>query len=392
MRRNSSGIRLLSLWTYCLLTLFLLARGCGGARSGISGRGGGSDSDGGSGGGSTRSSGRGIGRIIGSSARAAAARRDLAILLDCDSQTLPMMLNFMLSMNEFFDIADLVDMTHVVCMDEKSCRIISEIGLRIASHGVANAVRDGFNTMAKKVEPEKFMFPGNVSYRGNWLDDVMMAREYALLDLLSQKKLVLRSDADTCFRRNPFTFMASAKSDIAVTVQSLDPALENGFWAYDWSCPDSKESKLELTLNNGVILADGRKKKVRDTYGLGVGSSIKLLYRQENGWAQQGFNAVFHDENLCLKPIEKGKKALRGVTSRGLSIVSMDVCSPCEGCVDASSSIVAHANCEQPTSAKSMWLQRVSCWFMPIDWERVRSTGDAVDYLRRLKIKGSNKR
>ena len=103
----------------------------------------------------------------------------------------------------------------------------------MASTDVANAVCDGFNTMAKKVGSEKFMLPGNVPYRGNWLDDVMLAREYALLDLLSQKKMVLRADADTCFRKNPFKFMASAKSDIAVTVQPLDPALENGFWAFD---------------------------------------------------------------------------------------------------------------------------------------------------------------
>jgi hypothetical protein len=193
------------------------------------------------------------------------------------------MLNFLLGMNKFFDIADVVDMTHVVCLDDKSCRAVSKIGLKIASNGIANTVRDGFNAMAKNIEPEKFMLPGNVSYRGNWLDDVMLAREYALLDLLNQKKIVLRSDADTCFRENPFAFMSSAQSDVAVTVQPLDPALENGSWAYDWSCPDSKESKLELTLNNGVILVDGRRKSARDTYALAVGSGVKLLYRQANG-------------------------------------------------------------------------------------------------------------
>jgi hypothetical protein len=58
--------------------------------------------------------------------------------------------------------------------------------------------------------------------------------------------------------------------------------------------------------------------------------------------------------------------------------------------VDASSSLVAHANCEFPLTAKTTWLQSVSCWFMPSDWEQVRSTGDAAEYLRHLKIKAWN--
>ena len=186
--------------------------------------------------------------------------------------------------------------------------------------------------------------------------------------------------------------MKTAQSDIAVTVQPLDPAHENGFWAYDWSCPDSRESKLELTLNNGVILVDGRKKAARDTCGLAVGSSIKLLYRQLNGWGQRGFNAVLHDENLCFEVVEAAKRTMLGVTSRGLRVASMNVCSPCEGCSDASSGVVAHANCEQSASAKSAWLKHVKCWFMPSDWERVRSTGDAVDYMHRLKIDGMKER
>lgn len=385
-----STARLLSLWTLSLLAFLSLARGIGSVRSAIS------EKDRGGGGSSGYKSVSGVGgkesvvrggELILSS-RSKADREDFAILLDCDAQTLPTMLNFLLSMNKFFDIADLVDMTHVVCLDERACRIVSEIGLRIASKGIANAVRKGFNIMAQKVEPEKFMHPGNISYRGNWLDDVMLAREYALLDLLNQGKMVLRSDADTCFRENPFTFMSSARSDVAVTVQPLDPALENGFWAFDWSCPDFKKSKLELTLNNGVILADGRKKVVRRTYGLVVGAGLKLLYKQENGWAQRGFNAILHDEKLCLKPAKTGQKKLRGMTSRALRIVSMNVCSPCEGCADASNSVVSHANCLLSTHEKVMWLQQLSCWFVPPDWERVRRTGNAVEYLHHLKLKG----
>lgn len=318
-----------------------------------------------------------------------AARDDRAILLDCDEQALPMMLNFMLNMNKFFDLEDIVDMTHVVCLDEKSCRTVSEIGLRIASEGIANAIHDGFKGMAKKVEPVQ-MGPGNVPFTGNWLDDVMLAREYALIDLLKQKKVVLRSDADTCFQEDPFMLLSSAKSDIAISAQKLDPGFQGGFWAYDWSCPDSKESKLELTLNNGVIVVDGRKKAARETYGLAVGSGIKLLYHRTGGWGQRGFNALLHDENLCLRPVGAGKDTLRGQTSRGVSLVSMDVCSPCEKCTNTSSSALAHANCIVDAGGKSTWLQQVSCWEVPSDWKEVRRNGDAVDYLRRLRSRGRN--
>lgn len=141
------------------------------------------------------------------------------ILQSCSTakQSLLTMLNFLLSMTGYFDVPDLVAIAHVVCLDVESCRAVSEIGQRIASNGIANAVRDGFNSMAKEVEPEKCMLPGNVSYRVNWLDDVMLAREYAFLDLLNQKKMMLCSGADTCSRKNPFAFMSAAKSDDAVS-------------------------------------------------------------------------------------------------------------------------------------------------------------------------------
>lgn len=319
----------------------------------------------------------------------AAAGEGRAILLDCDEQALPMMLNLMLNLNKFYDIADVVDMTHVVCLDEKSCRTVSEIGLRIATEGVVNAIHRGFKAMGKKVEPEK-PGPGNVLYTGNWLDDVMLAREYALIDLLKQNKMVLRTDADTCFREDPFTLLSSADSDIVVTVQPLDPNHENGYWAFDWSCPGSKHSKLNLTLNNGVIVLDGRKTVVRDTYGSAVGASMKLLYRQANGWAQRGFNAALYEDKLCLHPVERGKEMVRGQTSRGLTLASLQVCAPCEKCSDASKSDVAHANCLAGAEEKTAWLRHVSCWDMPLDWKEVERNGDAVDYLRRLQSRAKS--
>ena len=229
---------------------------------------------------------------------------------------------------------------------------------------------------------------------GSPLDDVCLPREMALAHLLGSGKTVLRTDSDTFFHSNPFTLRRRLGADFLVSAQPLKATAFGGMWAYDWRCNKRVGKPMELTLNNGVMLIDGRNPAVVNTYGRAVGLGLKLLSRARNGWAQLGFNAVLHEHGLCLRDWD-GIGAASGSQERlgmlwgalpGSKISTFSVCAPCGGCRNVSSShVLVHANClGTGFSLKIKYLQDVGCWKLPLEWEHVKRVGDAAAFLDSL--------
>lgn len=55
-------------------------------------------------------------------------------------------------------------------------------------------------------------------------------------------------------------------------------------WSYDWRCNLTAGAPLSLTLNNGVMVVDGRNAAVHSFYGHAYGLGMKLLALKKNGW------------------------------------------------------------------------------------------------------------
>lgn len=142
-------------------------------------------------------------------------RHEKLVLLDTDEKSLPMVLNAVISLAEFYNAAELAQMVHVLCFDTASCAFVTQAGFKVVGRGIALAVRQGFNQRLD-----------NATYSGNWLDDICLAREQALLHLLSMGRLVLRSDNDVCFLKDPFVLQQKTGAGIVISAQPLAPTTE----------------------------------------------------------------------------------------------------------------------------------------------------------------------
>lgn len=220
------------------------------------------------------------------------------VLLDTDAKSLPMFLNVLISLANFYDSRALAKMVHVLCLDQESCAFTTQAGFTMVGGGTASAVRQGFN---EKVD--------NSTYSGNWLDDICLAREQALMHLLTVSKLVLRTDNDVCFLEDPFVLQQKTGAGLVVSAQPLSPSFEGGMWSYDWRCNSTTGAALPLTLNNGVMVIDGRNADARNLYGQAYGLGVKLLGSKKNGWVS-GFWFIDHVTastvasrayNLCMR-------------------------------------------------------------------------------------------
>lgn len=340
----------------------------------------------------------------------AALEEQRFILLDTDKNSLPMMLNALITLSDTITPAKIARMTRVLCFDQYSCDFVTKAGFETAAGGIATAVLEGFNV-------------GIISRTGNWLDDYCLAREQALLALIAQGGTVMRTDSDICFYANPFEVQAQLNVDILVTAQPLQPDYEGGMWSYNWQC-NASLAPLSLTLNNGVIVINGSKPAIRQLYGQAYGLGVKLLSLSHNGWAQRGFNALLHFKGLCLKhwslPIEDSNSStatnstnmtalnapsasmphakgcphtsdeqydnLLGTLADGSTLATLKVSSPCHPCSVQPNSILAHANCLGKTiDAKVQWLRSIGCWRLPPNWsDPEQLTGNATRFLEHL--------
>jgi hypothetical protein len=330
-----------------------------------------------------------------------------------------MMLNALATLSDTIKPAEIARIVRVLCFDQYSCEFVAKAGFQVAAGGIPTAVLAGFNA--------------GVARKGNWLDDYCLAREQALLHLLAEGALVMRTDNDVCFTANPFEIQARLAADILVTAQPLKPDFEGGMWSYNWQC-NSSLAPLPLTLNNGVIIINGSKLAIRQLYGQAYGLGVKLLALNKNGWAQRGFNAVLHYKGLCLNQVGSAAgfsaassdttitsaasnsttvagsslsnnatsvtnatnkcaqtsavdiSSLTGQLPDNSTLATIDVSSPCEPCSLQRNNAIIHANClGNRTDTKLDWLRKIGCWRLPESWNNTEYlTGNATQYLEQL--------
>ena len=307
------------------------------------------------------------------------------LLLDVDRLTMPLFLNLLLNLRAFVPLEVLTNHVRVLCMDDESCTVIQNMGFTAAGSAVPAYVRNGYKFMEQHILTTNHEGLAMSHPKGHILHSEQLARELALLQLLGENKAVLRTDSDVCFMQNPFQFIGELQADVITSVQPLDAEHGHGFWAYHWAC-SNETWNVSLTLNNGVAIIDGSKDKVRRLYAMSVGVGIKLLDLAFDGWAQAGFNLIMRTQGLCLRHsgTQNHVGKLTGSTQDGIRVASMQVCSPCGDCRNASDAFIAHANCLGVSIPdKQAWLSDRGCWRLPSNWSDIVKSKNPASLLGR---------
>ena len=303
-------------------------------------------------------------------------------VIDCDSESVDLALNSILCWANVRGAENAAREVTVLCLgdafESSCCAFFQRLGFRTLGYGDDIEIHRLSKTAFESSGP-------SIAH----LDSVQLYRELAYSQLLmNSKKLLVRSDADSCFVADPLQAFADTSLDFLISAQHE----QKPFWSYDWACSSAERKVNELTLNGGIQIIQGStavSKHLASMFGIGLfvlaggKTSVGDSVHDPDGWSQKGMNIHFDRLGLCFERSESSGSLIRSQGSTRHEEffpqvkvgIFTNVCSPCQPgfCTPAEEVVTVHANCVL-ISDKKKFLQSADAWRLRSDWRNFTSS------------------